>query len=92
MLHKQNINDIKEIYNILTKHRCVKQWQIFQFMPIGPLGSKNANLYTIDSNEFQHAKDKIENLNKNGNIIINFKSAKERAYNYMLVDSNGIGV
>ena len=90
VLHKQNINDIKEIYNILIKYRCVKKWQIFQFMPIGPLGSKNANLYTIDSNEFQHAKDKIENLNKNSKIIINFKSAKERAYNYMLVDSNGL--
>ncbi len=90
VLHKQNINDIKEIYNILTKHRCVKQWQIFQFMSIGPLGSKNANLYKIDFNEFQNAKNKIENLNKNNNIIINFKSAKEREYNYMLVNSNGM--
>lgn len=90
VLHKQNINDVKEIYNILIKHRCIKKWQIFQFMPIGPLGSKNANLYKIDSNEFQQAKKKIENLKKNSKIIIDFKSAKERAYNYMLVNSNGL--
>lgn len=90
VLHKQNINDFKNIYSILIKHKCVIKWQIFQFMPIGPLGSKNANLYKIDSNEFQKIKNQIEDLNKNGKITINIKSSKERSHNYMLVNSNGL--
>lgn len=90
VLHKQNINDMKNIYNILKKYKCVKKWQIFQFMPIGPLGSKNANLYIIDYDEFQKVKKKIKNLNKDRKIIIDLKSSKERSYNYMLVNSNGL--
>lgn len=80
VLHKQNISDMKNIYNILKKYKCIKKWQIFQFMPIGALGSKNAGLYTIDSDEFQKVNEEIENLNKDKKIIINLKSAKERSH------------
>lgn len=90
VLHKRNKTDIENIYNILIKHKCVKKWQIFQFMPIGPLGSKNASLYVIDNKEFQNVKKKIECLSKDGKILIDLKSAKERSYNYMLVNSNGL--
>ena len=90
VLHKQNKNDIENIYNILIKHKCVKKWQIFQFMPIGPLGSKNSNLYVITNEEFQSVKKRIEKINKDKKIIIDLKSSKERAYNYMLVNSNGL--
>lgn len=90
VLHKQNKTDMENIYNILIKHKCVKKWQIFQFMPIGPLGSKNADLYVIDNKEFQNIKKKIKRLNNDGKIIIDLKSSKERSYNYMLVNSNGL--
>ena len=81
---------MENIYNILIKHKCVKKWQIFQFMPIGSLGSKNADLYVIDNKEFQNTKKITERLNKDGKILIDLKSSKERAYNYMLVNSNGL--
>lgn len=90
VLHKGNLNDLENIYYILKKYRCVKKWQIFQFMPIGILGSKNADLYKIETNEFINAKENIEKLNKKNDILINFKSAIERSYNYMLVNSSGL--
>lgn len=90
VLHKDNLNDMENIYNVLKNYNCVKKWQIFQFMPIGILGSKNADLYKIEPEDFVKVRNKIEKINKNGNISINFKSAKERSYNYMLVNSNGL--
>lgn len=90
VLHKDNLHDLEKIYNILKEHKCVKKWQVFQFMAIGTLGSKNANLYKIETDECINIKNYIEKLNKNTNMIINFKFAEERAYNYMLVNSNGL--
>lgn len=90
VLHKENLQDVENIYNIIKKHSCVKKWQVFQFMPIGTLGSKNAANYNIEVNDFLTAKKKIEKISKNGNIIVNFKTATERSYNYMLINSNGI--
>ena len=59
-------------------------------MPIGTLGSKNAANYNIEVNDFLTAKKKIEKISKNSNIIVNFKTATERSYNYMLINSTGI--
>ena len=38
--HKDNIHIIKNIYDIIKSYNAIKKWQIFQFMPIGPLGFK----------------------------------------------------
>jgi radical SAM superfamily len=90
VLHKENLKDIENIYYIIRKYNCVKQWQIFQFMSIGPLGSKNAVFYDIKMDDFFKAKERVEKISKNSNIVINFKSAVERSYNYMLIDSTGV--
>lgn len=90
VLHKENLKDIENIYNVIRKYNCVKRWQIFQFMPIGILGSKNAVFYNIEVDDFLEAKKRVEKINKNSDIVINFKSAVERSYNYMLIDSAGV--
>lgn len=90
VLHKQNLADIENIYNVIKNYNCVKQWQVFQFMPIGDLGSKNATIYNIEKEDFLKAEKKIEMINKNSNMLINFKSANERSHNYMLINSNGV--
>ena len=90
VLHKRNLEDMENIYNVLKNYNCVKKWQIFQFMPIGIFGSKNADSYIIETKDFIRVRKKIDKISKNGNISINFKSAKERSYNYMLVNSSGL--
>lgn len=87
--HKQNKNDMKKIYNILKKYSCVKKWQVFQYMPIGPLGKKNENEFCVNLIDFE--KDARYFLRqKDKKFDIEFKCAKERAYNYMLVNSSGV--
>lgn len=87
VLHKQNIDDITNIFNIIKKYKCIKLWQVFQFMPIGYYAKKNEDNYTISIEDFNKAKNKLEN--KRTRIEMSFKPAIERAYNYMLIDSNG---
>ena len=88
VLHKGNLDDIENIFKTIKKYNCIQKWQVFQFMAIGPLGKKNEDLFKITKEEFKAAKDKIMAYPKS-HIKINFKDAKEREHNYMLVNSNG---
>ena len=88
VLHKQNIRDLNNILNVVNRYNCIKKWQIFQYMPIGPLGKKNEELFSIDRIEFNNAKEELLKINKS-NINIEFKASEERAHNYMLIDSSG---
>lgn len=88
VFHKGNIDDMKNIYEILKKYNCVKKWQVFQYMPIGPLGKKNELLFKVDDKDFEKQKGYFEQLS-NENMKIEFKSAKQRSSSYMLVNSIG---
>ena len=57
-------------------------------MPIGPLGKKNEDKFSLEKSTFISATKKICNTNKNLEII--FKTAEERDHNYMLINSNGV--
>jgi len=85
--HKNNLNDIENIYYLIKDFENIKKWQIFEFMPIGTNGSSNAKNFKLKENEFENLKSKIKNLNT---LKPNFKSNKERLNSYMLVNSNGI--
>ena len=88
VFHKENIKDIKNIYEILKKYKCVKKWQVFQYMSIGPLGKKNEAIFKVEDCEFEKVKKRFEKLS-NDEMKIEFKSAKQRSKNYMLVNSIG---
>lgn len=87
VLHKQNIDDIENIFEILNGYNCVKKWQLFQFMPIGPLGKKNEKTFSIEKEDIEKVRKILKN--KKSTIRIEIKDAVERSHNYMLVDSSG---
>lgn len=88
VFHKGNISDMDNIYEILKKYKCIKKWQVFQYMPIGPFGKKNELLFKVEDDEFEEKKHQFEKLS-NDQMKIEFKSAKQRSNNYMLVNSIG---
>lgn len=88
VFHKENINDINNIYELLRKYKCIKKWQVFQYMPIGPLGKKNESIFKVEDYKFEEKKKQFEKLSSN-QMKIEFKSAKQRSKNYMLVNSIG---
>lgn len=88
VFHKGNSDDMENIYRIIEKYDCIKKWQVFQFMAIGPLGKLNEDIYKVEKNTFLAVKQQLEAMNSK-NRQIEFKPAEERACNYMLVNSNG---
>lgn len=92
VVHKGNIDTLTNIYSIIKKYKAIKKWQIFQFMPIGPLGYKNRNLYLISDDSFFLVKEQIEKLvhmNNEPGFVLEFKSCTSRKGIYLLVDSDG---
>lgn len=92
VVHKENIKYIKEMLPIIHGLDGIKKWQLFQFMPIGPLGYKNRNIYEVTDEDFFILKDKMIQYKKQFSkpIDLEFKAKAERKGNYMFVDSEGL--
>lgn len=88
VVHQGNIKDIKNIYHIILNYKCIKKWQIFEYMPIGPNGFLNKNRYMLDENGIETVKSIISDFETEKEI--QFKSNEMRKNNYILVDSSGV--
>lgn len=88
VLHRQNFEDLNNIFQLISSFPNIKKWQIFQFMPIGPKGSLNAKQFYVSDEDFFQVKKRIQEINKT-DIEIVFKGGTERSYNYMLISSSG---
>lgn len=91
VVNKGNVNGIKQLCSQVENILPIEKWQLFQFMPIGPLGSKNRALYEITDEQFAYCQAEVIEyfLKKNFIENIEFKAKAERKGNYMLIDANG---
>src|SRR5579859_3853420 len=64
VVHKGNVEDLIAIQDILQQYSSVVEWQLFQFMPIGPLGYKNRKNYEITIDTFNYAISKVLQRNQ----------------------------
>jgi MoaA/NifB/PqqE/SkfB family radical SAM enzyme len=92
VVHKGNIDYIEKILPIISDIDGIKKWQLFQFMPIGPLGYKNRNVYEVSDENFYLLKSNMKQYKETflENIKLEFKARAERKGNYMFVDSEGL--
>jgi len=86
-----NVGELKRMFDIVNKLPVYK-WQLFQFMPIGPLGSTNAEMFEMDHDRFCQAMTGLYSLNNRhgNNLIIEGKSAVDRANRYLIIDDRGL--
>lgn len=89
VVNKTNYRHLQDIYHILKPYQCIKRWQLFQFMPIGPLGYRNREKFQILEKTFITCVDRLKDIVQNS-IIIDSKSCTQRKNLYLLVDSFGI--
>lgn len=87
--HAGNLTDLRSIAPLIGAHRCVRQWQVFQYMPIGPLGYRNRERYTITEAEFERTADGLQHITP-PLIRLTPKSASSRKNRYLLIDSDGV--
>jgi MoaA/NifB/PqqE/SkfB family radical SAM enzyme len=89
VVHKGNLHDILNVYNLIKDYEKITKWQLFQFMPIGPGGYKNRTKYEISDEEF-NAVGNILNAVKDNHIDIQLKSRLHRKNKYLLIDGEGV--
>jgi hypothetical protein len=89
VVHSMNIRDLPSIASIICCHPCVKEWQIFQFMPIGPLGHRNRERFQIEDDAFIEAVTPLDEQVPT-RLAVTVKSASRRKNRYLLIDSAGL--
>ncbi|MCL2484334.1 MAG: radical SAM protein [Firmicutes bacterium] len=87
--HNKNKSDMSNIHNMIKDFRNLKKWQIFQFMPIGYSGKKNAGKFIVTTNDLLDLDRELKSLKSKSNFDIVLKTAKERSFNYMFIASDG---
>jgi len=88
VVHRGNFTDLSRILDIIGRFKNVCRWQLFHFMPIGPLGHKNRHLFDLDTGLFQEACTKIAHLVPR-HIIFEPKNHARRKNRYLLIDGRG---
>jgi MoaA/NifB/PqqE/SkfB family radical SAM enzyme len=89
VVHAGNTGDLAAIAGLLGEATGVMEWQLFQFMPIGPLGHRNRERFLISEADFQRAVAATRD-HAPGHVRIAAKSAGGRKHRYILIDSAGL--
>ena len=88
VVYKGNLNDANNICNLI-KTLKIKEWQLFQFEPLGKFGLLNRKMFEITDEEFSKYKKEILKNFQDNNIKITFKNNNDRINKYMLIDNFG---
>lgn len=88
VVHAGNTEDLPEIGKIVSRYPCIRLWQLFQFMPIGPLGWRNRARFQITPGRFQAAANSARSAIPEG-VTIEAKEALDRKNRYLLIDAAG---
>lgn len=91
IVHKQNIDDLLNLVPLMKNFKNINKWQFFQFMPIGPLGFRNRELFWIEEDQFNSFKISMQEAAKKNMLIkqLEFKNVSSRKGSYVLIDSTG---
>ena len=92
VVNQFNIVSLNSILDLLSPFNAVKKWQLFQFIPSGPLGFKNRLKYEISQEAFVVAMESLQIYaeSKHNTIKIDYKTSASRRGNYLLIDSDGL--
>lgn len=89
VVHKNNYDDIVNIFDHLKGYEAISKWQLFQFMPIGPGGFKNRLKYELPDEQFEELRATLDSINDTS-IDIQLKSRLNRKNKYLLIDGEGV--
>jgi MoaA/NifB/PqqE/SkfB family radical SAM enzyme len=87
VVHRLNLDTLYALPESISQKVVISKWQFFQYMPIGPLGHKNREIYQISEEEFEAFRhSSLWSLSWKAE----FKKGSGRKGNYLFVDSDGI--
>ncbi|MCR4889195.1 MAG: radical SAM protein [Ruminococcus sp.] len=89
VVHAKNIYEIAGIFHVINQIECVKKWQLFQYMAIGPGGISNKKFFSVTEEQFLMIENYCNSI-KESHIIIEPKSVTHRKNKYLLIGSDGV--
>jgi MoaA/NifB/PqqE/SkfB family radical SAM enzyme len=89
VVHRLNIHELNEIQSLVTTMGA-DQWQLFEFQPTGPLGSRNAEALELASGVFDRLVRSKLDISKSTLPQIECKSRRDRQNLYFMIDDAGI--
>lgn len=91
VVHKGNCKQLEEIADLLKQFKNIFKWQLFQFIPTGPIGYKNSDQFVISDSTYERRIRNLQNcmVEQGINIKLDPKSRTRRKNIYLLIDSNG---
>lgn len=91
VVHSGNIDTLGEIASHIQRFVNIIKWQLFQFMPTGPLGFRNKHEFLVTADAFTAACNRLRTQAAAGlSGRIEVKSNADRKGRYLLVDSEGL--
>lgn len=91
---RHNVHDLGRIWDFIAVQAAVFRWQLFQFMPIGPLGFAARDRLSIADDAFDAAVRALHRAHTSvaghGRLVIDVKSRRARKNTYLLIDDNGL--
>lgn len=92
VVHRNNIHHLQTLPAIIKSFDSVVKWQLFQFMPIGPLAFKNKETYLVEDHNFSIFQDSLIQSIEDPLFQekLEFKSRADRKGNYLFIDSDGV--
>lgn len=88
-VHAKNLQEIESIAQCIDEIGGIKKWQLFQYMPIGPRGSKNADHFFISDKVFKNVNDQVHQFSFHRDIAVECKSLSSRKNKYILLGADG---
>lgn len=85
VVHSGNINNLNEIYEIITKYPNIIRWELHQFVSLGGGSKTNESQFNVTDDDFYKAINRIEN---NTDIVISPKP-RQNKQNFSYLDFNG---
>jgi len=89
VVHSRNIDTLSQIMTIAVEAGA-KEWQIFEFTPIGPLGSRNAERFALQAGEFVAATRDVHRVAARLGLNVVVKEITARLGVYFLIDDAGV--
>lgn len=88
--HRLNLEGLARIGAEVTRHRCVCQWNVFQYTPTDQARSDANQRLSIGREEFLQAREHLlHRLEYDPSLAIEFRSNEARLGQYLLINSDG---
>ena len=84
-VHSGNIDNLNEIYQIISKYPSVARWELHQFVSLDGGSKTNESQFSVTDDDFCQAVSRIEN---NTDIVISPKP-RQNKQNFSYLDFNG---